>query len=172
MSLIDEYVAKCDEVIQRGGDYKGLSNEICSVFYNDIPKINHYKGAFVDGPITYTRDDIAKLRGKLIALKERRDHEVRLAQLASQSISVQAEASSEVHVSVSISQVFEAIDALDVLDDEKTRAKGLIADAQNERDAVKRGEKALRAAKWAVATGVEALKAISPILPQLLQTAC
>lgn len=168
MSLTDEYVAKCDEAIEKGGDFERLSREICSVFHNDIDKIGYYRGG---SSAPYTADDIRKLRGKIVALQERRTHELELARLSSRNISLQAEANNEVHVNVNvtISQVFDAIDALGLPDNESTLAKGLVADAQNERDPEKRGAKALKIAKWAVENGVEALKAISPILPQLLQ---
>ena len=52
MSMLDEYIAKCDEAASDGfpqNERNALAREIISAFHNTIPNIRHYRGARITG---------------------------------------------------------------------------------------------------------------------------
>ncbi|MDY3982209.1 hypothetical protein ACTQZK_06550 [Paraeggerthella sp. LCP19S3_G8] len=81
MSLLDEYIAKCDEATSDGfpqNERNALAREIISAFHNTIPNIRHYRGARITGDGSsndHTKEDIKQLRGKLLALRDEQQRE-------------------------------------------------------------------------------------------------
>lgn len=157
MSTVDEFIARCDEVIARPEDFDqrmlaDLSKEICASFNHVIPHISRYRGMHINGEVPpYTAQDIRKLRGKLAVYRDEKEHELEVARLNAAAAGVNvavdnsssnvATATANATVTVTVSQAIEAVDADPVLSDEqKAEVQNLLTQAKG---AVAKGDKGL-----------------------------
>ncbi len=146
MSAVDEFIARCDEVIadHRGmtaGDFHDLAREIVVAFNPFIENISHYRAG--RSAEAYSVRDIRELRGKLAVYRDEREHELEVARLnadaAGTSLSVSnsnsSVATATANAAVTISQAIDAVDADPGLSEEQkaelqnllTQAKGAVA---------------------------------------------
>ena len=123
MSTVDEFIARCDEVISRPGDFDqrmlaDLSKEICASFNHVIPHISSYRGMHINGEVPpYTVQDIRKLRGKLAVYRDEEERKLEVARLnavaASTNLSVNNSnsnvATATANATVTISQTLDAL---------------------------------------------------------------
>lgn len=158
MSLIDEYIEEGERFLsgEEGGSAKALVKLFCGAIADDVPTYKHglalYR-ATVNGMPAYTdgdaRRDVEVLVAKMRALRDRREHELEVAKLnaAARGATVilsdvgnsRSEASAV--VSVTISQVSEAVDAEPGLTDaQKSELQELLAQAKG---AAARGDRGL-----------------------------
>lgn len=155
MSTVDDFIARCDEIISRPKDLDqrmlaDLSSEICASFNHVIPNISRYRGMHIDGKVPpYTVNDIRKLRGKLAVYRDERNHELEVAKLnaaaAGVNVSVDNSSSSvataNATATVTVAQAIDAVDADPALSDEqKAELQNLLTQAKG---AVAKGDKGL-----------------------------
>lgn len=159
MTYLDEAIERCRKAAagELNQDEMKLLGEEIHYAYSHTSKVSRVS----DHALSHRWNEVIAI---LRSYKDSLDHELEKERAGAASVS------QSVTLSVSISQTFDAINSLDIEKSEKDKAKALIAEAQNESDEKKRGETVLEAVKWAVNTGVEALKAISPAIPYLFQS--
>lgn len=155
MSTVDEFIARCDEVIAHPEDFDqrmlaDLSKEICASFNHVIPHISRFRGMHINGEVPpYTAQDIRKLRGKLAVYRDEMDHKLEIARLnaAAAGVNVSVDNSSSsvatatANATITISQAIDAVDSDPGLSDEqKAELQSLLTQAKG---AVAKGDKGL-----------------------------
>lgn len=151
MSVVDDYIARCDLAIAHATDlepayFEQLSREICSAFNPAIPNISNYRE---DPTGPYSVDDIKMLRGRLSVYRDEREHELTIAKLnaaargatvviknvGNNSSVAHAGSAATATATTTISQAIDAVDADPGLSEEQkaelqsllTQAKGAVA---------------------------------------------
>ena len=145
MSTVDDFIARCDEIISRPKDLDqqilaDLSSEICASFNHVIPNISRYRGLHIDGKVPpYTVNEIRKLRGKLAVYRDERNHELEVAKLNAAAAGVNVAVDNVNHnvananaaaTVVSISQAFDALESCSLSPEELSEMKAAIADLE------------------------------------------
>lgn len=187
MSHIDDVIAKCAEALDtKDGDLAldVLRNVPCA-YEPELPHIydslNFYSNmAQWEG--TSRSDlfgDVSKVRSILVTLKEKREHDMRIAELNASAISVQANSmstsESNVSINITLEQVMEHIDGISdsaLSENEKAELKSLMLEV----DASKRKgkDRLLKATKevvgWVCDKGIESLPTVLNYVAQAAQS--
>lgn len=185
MSAVDEFIARCDEVIAHPKDFDqrmlaGLSSEICASFNHVIPHISNYRGMHINGEVPpYTVQDIRKLRGKLAVYRDEKEHELEVARLnaAAAGVSVAVDNSSSsvataiATAEVTISQTLDALESCSLSPEELSEMKAAIADLEAAKGKAPETlcEKASRLLDLAK-KGADTAKAVAPYVAGALGT--
>lgn len=155
MSTVDEFIARCDEVIAHPEDFDqrmlaDLSKEICASFNHVIPHISSYRGMHINGEVPpYTVQDIRKLRGKLAVYRDEEERKLEVARLNAAAANVKVDvdnsnsnaATANANATVTVSQAIDAVDADPGLSEEqKAELQSLLTQAKG---AVAKGDKGL-----------------------------
>ena len=179
MSHIDDVIAKCAEVLANKDEKaaEDLLDAIPFAYQFEIPRI--FDGLSYYDELRSTRifDDLAKLEATLRAYREKREYDMRIAELHASAITVQAisESKSESSVSITLDQAMEQIDDIDesaLSESEKAELKALMLDV----DASKRkGKDRLLAATkevvgWVCDRGIESLPTVLNYAMQAAQS--
>lgn len=136
MTHLDEMIARCEEAIGNPDDQNARFNLLADYALGYQKVIQEESGASLDERMLRIGDKvddatIRSMRTLLVTHKERFDRKMRLAEAGGSRIT--AKATSMATVSVSISQVFDLIDADSVLSEEaKATIQSLLADAKKE----------------------------------------
>lgn len=185
MSTVDEFIARCDEVISRPGDFDqrmlaDLSKEICASFNHVIPHISSYRGMHINGEVPpYTVQDIRKLRGKLAVYRDEEERKLEVARLnavaASTNLSVNNSnsnvATATANATVTISQTLDALKSCSLSPEELTEIKAAIVDLEAAKGKApetlcEKASKLLDLAK----KGTDTAKAVAPYVAGALAT--
>lgn len=171
MSLYDEYIKRCDEILDDiTGPFKfeSLFREVDELFYKELRQDNLY-GYFSD------ESDISTLRNWLVKKKEEREHELAVAQANAGQVSVSAVsestaiATADVTLNSTMAQVWGLSDD-DLGIDQKKELSELLQELENSKG---KGEsKIVKAAKavadWAFENAVKAIPTVMPYISQVI----
>lgn len=185
MSTVDEFIARCDEVIAHPEDFDqrmlaDLSKEICASFNHVIPHISRYRGMHINGEVPpYTAQDIRKLRGKLAVYRDEKEHELEVARLNADAVNTNLSvnnsnsnvATATANAAVTISQAFDALESCSLSPEELSEMKVAIADLEAAKGKgpetiCEKASKLLDLAK----KGADTAKAVAPYVAGALAT--
>lgn len=181
MRTVDEFIARCDEVIAETGRFNpsqlaDLSSEICSSFNNAIPNISRYRGLNINGEIRpYTVEDIRRLRGKLAVYRDEKDHELEIAKLNAAAAGVNVAVDNvnnniaTANATVTVSQAAEALDSCDLSSESLAAIKAAVLDLETAKNkspetVCEKASKLLDLAK----KGADTAKAVAPFVAAAL----
>ena len=119
MSHIDDVIAKCSKALEH--EDKDAAEELLDAipfaYQLEIPKIFDGLTYYDAYRTTYIFEDLARLEATLKAYREKREHDIRIAELQAGAITVQASststAESNVSIRITLEQVMEQIDGID-----------------------------------------------------------
>lgn len=181
MSTVDEFIARCDDVIadhkgMTARDFYDLSREIVVAFNPFIDNISHYRAG--RSAEAYSVRDIKELRGKLAVYRDGRNHELEIARLNAAAAGVNVAVDNVNHnvasanaaaTVVSISQAFDALESCSLSPEELSEMKAAIADLEvakgkDPETVCEKASKLLDLAK----KGADTAKAVAPFVAAAL----
>lgn len=170
MSLYDEYIKRCDDVLnsESGVDCDGLLKEAKLIFYREL----HYDRVLFE---LTDASDVPTLKAWLIKKKELQEHELAIAQANAGQVSVSAVsessalATADVTLNNTMAQVWGLSDD-DLGIDQKKELSELLQELENSKG---KGEsKIVKAAKavadWAFENAVKAIPTVMPYISQVI----
>ena len=175
MGLLEEMIARADSVLENGGPLEAQNLLIGDYIIGYQKQTRDFSYASVDlsklDPSMIDLGSVRSIRTLLVALKEKRDHELAVAGASSPKVSAVAQASASIEVSFdnTMSQMWGLSD--DVLDGAQKQelAKLLqgIEDAKGSESKLKKAGKAV--ADWLFDNAVKAVPTVMPYVVQTIQ---